>query len=183
MILVKKGMIFSSKIREKGVFFKFVYERGIRFGQEWGSGVGVGGGWWWMGYHHILDRVKWSQWPVKLVDWRPAPTPARLRWAPVLLTRSEGWRPVYQNGCPTFPHWFTKFCLEWGYQSWLDDHTYFANQVWSHLAIWVSNSCIPTGNIHLGPEFIHTLSATSRSHRVDPPPRYYLPLCHCVVRA
>ena len=31
---LKKGCFFSSKIREKGVFFKLRYERGIRFGRE-----------------------------------------------------------------------------------------------------------------------------------------------------
>ena len=28
-------MLFSSKIREKGVFFKLGYEHGIRFGRDW----------------------------------------------------------------------------------------------------------------------------------------------------
>ena len=36
-ISVEKGVIFSSKIREKGVFFKLGYERGIRFDREWGG--------------------------------------------------------------------------------------------------------------------------------------------------
>ena len=34
----KRG-VFSSKIREKGVFFKLGYERGIPFGRGWGVGV------------------------------------------------------------------------------------------------------------------------------------------------
>ena len=38
---LKKGWFFSSKIREKGVFFKLGNKRGIRFGREWGLGVGV----------------------------------------------------------------------------------------------------------------------------------------------
>ena len=52
-----------------------------------------------------------------------------------------------------------------GYQSWSDDQTYFADQVWSHHASCVSKSCISTGNILLYPEFIHTRSDTSRSLR------------------
>ena len=31
------GFFFSSKKREKGVFFKLGYERGICFGREWGG--------------------------------------------------------------------------------------------------------------------------------------------------
>ena len=34
----KRG-VFSQRIREKGVFFKLGYERGIRFGREWGDRV------------------------------------------------------------------------------------------------------------------------------------------------
>ena len=34
--ILKKGC-FSSKIREKGVFFELGYEHGIRFGREWGG--------------------------------------------------------------------------------------------------------------------------------------------------
>ena len=40
-------MFFSPRIRKKGVFFKLGYERGIRFGREWG-GVGWGGDWGWV---------------------------------------------------------------------------------------------------------------------------------------
>ena len=35
---LKKGFFLSSKIREKGVFFKLGYERGIRFGRKLGGG-------------------------------------------------------------------------------------------------------------------------------------------------
>ena len=52
-----------------------------------------------------------------------------------------------------------------GYWSWSDGQTYFTNHVWSHLIIWVSKSCICTGNILLRPEFIHTRSDISRSLR------------------
>ena len=41
---VEKGVFFSPRIREKGVFFKLGYERGIRFGREWGWGWGWGCG-------------------------------------------------------------------------------------------------------------------------------------------
>ena len=32
------GVILSSKIHKKGVFFKLGYEHGIRFGREWLAG-------------------------------------------------------------------------------------------------------------------------------------------------
>ena len=34
---VEKGVFFSPRIREKGVFVKLGYKRGIRFGWEWGG--------------------------------------------------------------------------------------------------------------------------------------------------
>ena len=41
-ISVENGVCFSSKMREKGVFFKLQYEHGIRFGREWeAAGVGA----------------------------------------------------------------------------------------------------------------------------------------------
>ena len=46
----------------------------------------------------------------------------------------------YQNGCRSFTHWFAQFCMSWGKKSWSDDHTYFENLVWFHIAIWVSKS-------------------------------------------
>ena len=41
-ISVEKGAFLSPRIREKGVFFKLGYERGVHFGREWGVGVGWG---------------------------------------------------------------------------------------------------------------------------------------------
>ena len=55
--------------------------------------------------------------------------------------------------------------MVWRYQSWSDDNTYFVNQVWYHLALWVFKICISTWDILLDPEFIHTWSDTSRPLR------------------
>ena len=66
-----------------------------------------------------------------------------------------------QNGYRPFPQLFAQYCMVWHYQSWSDDNTYFANQVWYYLAMWVSKVCISTGDILLDPEFIHTWSDTS----------------------
>ena len=41
---IEKGVSFSSKIRESGVFFKLGYEHGIRFGRERDAGDGVSEG-------------------------------------------------------------------------------------------------------------------------------------------
>ena len=70
-----------------------------------------------------------------------------------------------QNGYRPFPQLFAQFYMVWRYNSWSDDNTYFANQVWYHLAIWVSKICISTGDMLLDPEFIHTWSDTSRPLR------------------
>ena len=56
-------------------------------------------------------------------------------------------------------------------------------QVWSHLAIWVSKSCISPRKILLDPEFIHTWSATFwllciASEAIDPRLYCCLPWCH-----
>ena len=52
-----------------------------------------------------------------------------------------------QNGYRPPPHWVAQFRMEWTCLYRWDDHSYFANQVWSHLAVWVSKSCISTGNV------------------------------------
>ena len=70
-----------------------------------------------------------------------------------------------QNDYRPFTQLCTQFCMAWRYWSWSDDNTYFANQLWYHLAIWVSKICISTGDVLLDPEFIHTWSETSRPLR------------------
>ena len=43
-VSIEKGLSVSSKIRERGVFFKLGYEHGIRFGRERDAGDGVSEG-------------------------------------------------------------------------------------------------------------------------------------------
>ena len=52
-----------------------------------------------------------------------------------------------QNGYRPLPQWVTQFRMEWPCEYRWDDHCYFANQVWPQLAVWVSKSCISTGNV------------------------------------
>ena len=52
-----------------------------------------------------------------------------------------------QNGYWPRPHWVAQFRMKWTCWYRWDDPSYFANQVWSHLAVWVSKSCISTGNV------------------------------------
>ena len=52
-----------------------------------------------------------------------------------------------KNGYRPLPHWVAQFRMEWTCQYRWDDHSYFANQVWSRLAVWASKSCISTGNV------------------------------------
>ena len=52
-----------------------------------------------------------------------------------------------QNGYRPLPHWVTQFRMKWTCWYRRDDHSYFADQLWSHLAAWESKSCISTGNI------------------------------------